>query len=332
MSFDYPFSRDFNYVFELDLSQMGLSGGNDYMYNTDSDFLTNYLSSKLIDKYGDPVTPGSARFGFMFRSSENEVLSSLSAYMPINKPGDKHEFTSGGQTKYYPSNSIVFRIENPKGANVSVVGNGQDITIYGYDPKSPANDVTPLYTMKSINTKTEDMHRYFKYTLTDDPNTSGHTTTHCENYATMSDDGALYGHIFRLPQGDYVLGSYSNSPANIYFLAVQGQTEGTIGAKETIAIEAELDDVSFLLEEPLYMNYPAGFNKALFTYKGVFNTTHGTIYNDVYEAAGNKYMRVTFNNSPIFVTSLKFRSRLLEHIFMVNGSLYDMEEYTYTPT
>ena len=53
LSFEYPFSRDFDYCFELDLRDIEKAQGNDYMYNTDSGFLSNYLSSKLIDKYGD---------------------------------------------------------------------------------------------------------------------------------------------------------------------------------------------------------------------------------------------------------------------------------------
>ena len=324
MSFDYPFSRDFNYVFELDLSQMEYSYGNDYMYNTNSNFLTNYLKSKLMDKYGNPVEPGTPRFGFMFRSSENEQLTQLSSYMPVKKPGGKQPFTVNGETKYYPSNSIVFHIDNVNGANVSVVGNNEDITIYGYDPNVQEGEVTPLYTMKSKNTGEADMHRYFTYdVVTGDTGTSAVPIS-----GDMKDNDILYGHIFRLPKGDYVLGSYNKDvAANVYFLAVQGQTEGTIGAKEVLAIEDKLEDVDFLLESPTFENYPAGLNKAGFTYKGVFNTASGTIFNDVIEVGGKKYMRVTFNNSPLFFLSGLFRSRTVEHIFMINDQLIDMEQY-----
>ena len=328
LSFDYPFSRDFNYCFELDLSQMNASLGNDYMYNTDSAFLTNYLSSKLIDKYGEPVTPGNARFGFMFRSSENEILNSLSSYMPVKKPGNKQAFETSEGTKYYPSNSIVFRIENPNGANVSVVGNGQNITIYGYDPDTSSGSVTPLYTMKSGNGSGTDGHRYFSY----DVATGATGTTAVVGGNSMTDSGALYGHIFKLEQGDYVIGSANDNAANIFFLAVQGQNEGTIGAKEMLAIEDKIEGADFLLEAPTYANYPSGLNKAQFTYKATFNTTSGIITTDSYTLGGKKYVRVTFNNSPIFMTSASFKSRLVEHEFMINGVLYDTDRYDYTPS
>lgn len=329
LSFDYPFSRDLNYVFELDLSQMESAKGNDYMYNTDSQFLTNYLSSKLIDKYGDSVTPGSARFGFMFRSSENDMLTELSSYMPVGKPGSKQAFETTDGTKYYPSNSIVFRIENTNGANVSVVGNGEDITIYNYDPNTSEGGATPLYTMKSANTAAEDMHRYFTY----DVSTGATATMAHESSGTMKDGGALYGHIFKLPQGDYVIGSNNaKTKANIYFLAVQGQNEGTIGANEIISIGDKIDGADFLLEAPTLANYPSGLNKASFTFKGLFNNTSGTIVTDVLTLGDKKYMRVTFNNSPVFALSMSFRSRLTEHVFMINEQLFNLERYDYTPS
>lgn len=329
LSFDYPFSRDFNYVFELDLSKMDQAGQNDYMYNTDSNFLTNYLNSKLIDKYGDPVAPGSPRFGFMFRSSENETLDSLSSYMPIGKPGDKQVFETEDGTKYYPSNSIVFSIENPNGANISVVANNEDATVYSFNPDSPAKDVTPMYSMKSKSLNQLDMNRYFTY----DVATGATGTETVVGTGDMKDGNALYGHIFKLPKGNYVLGACPNNSTktNIYFLAVQGQTEGTIGAKEVISIQDKIEGTDFLLEAPTYANYPTSLNKALFTFKGHFNEVSGNIVTDVYEAGDKKYMRVTFNNSPLFITSATFRSRLVEHVFMINGVLHDLDTYQYIP-
>lgn len=325
MSFDYKFMRDFNYVFELDLSQIDSLNGNDYMYNTDSDFLTNYLSSRLIDKYGDPVKPGNPRFGFMFRSSENDMLNSLSSYMPVNKPGNKHPFTSEGTTKYYPSNSIVFHIDNPNGANVSVVGNNDDITIYRNDPDNPSESVTALYTMRSKNTKEKDMGRYFKY------NTSGVTTTTTETQPNnLSDENVLYGHIFKLEQGDYVIGANSGT-ANIFFLAVQGQTDGTIGSKEIITLDDVVDDVDFLLTAPTYSDYGFGLDKALFSYKSFFNTSSGIITHGVIEVGGKRYMSVSFDNNPVFVLKMHLRSRKSEHIFYFNGAMYDVDKLDYEP-
>lgn len=325
LSFNYPFSRDFNYVFELDLSKMEFAGKNDYMYNTDSNFLSNYLSNKLIDKYGDPVIPGSPRFGFMFRSSENELLTSLSSYMPVGVPGSKNPYTSEGTTKYFPANSIIFSIENPNGANVSVVGNNADIGIYGYDPDVPTGGTTLMYKMKSTSTGQLDMDRYFTYDVA-----TGATGTKTVVYAgDMKNGGALYGHIFKLPKGHYVIGSTSGT-ANIYFLAVQGQTDGTIGSLETITLDDKVENVDFLLSKPSFSDFGDNLDKALFSYRGVFNTTSGTITNDVYIYNDKKYMRVTFNNNPVFVASMHLKSRKIEHIFMFNGQLLDTETYDYT--
>lgn len=326
-SFDNQFNRDFNYVFELDLEQMDQAAGKDYMYNTDSPFLTNYLAQKLIDKYGAPVTPGSARFGFMFRSSENEILSSLSSYMPVNEPGSKQPFEVDGQTMYYPSKSIVFSIDNPNGANVSVVGNGGDICVYGYDPTKQSGGTTALYSMRSSNASETDFHRYFSYDVTD-----GATSTECiPNGSGMSDDGALYGHIFKLPQGNYVLGARSGS-ARVYFLAVQGQTEGTLGDNDLITIGDAVEDVDFILEAPTFENYPSGFVKALFSFKGTFNLSSGTVYMEVVEVSNKKYMKVRFATDPTFVTYILTYSRHTEHTYYINDTVVDTVNYTYRAT
>lgn len=328
-SFEYPFSRDFDYVFQLDLTQMDRSGGKDYMYNTDSEFLTNYLSTKLIDKYGAPVAAGSARFGFMFRSSENESLSSLSSYMPVGKPKDKQPFKDG--SLYLPPNSIVFSIDNPNGANVSVVARGSDATIYSFDPTIPQGStkeskVNPLYTMRCSGGAETDNSRYFTYDI------SGETSTQVVPYydGNMNDGkNALYGHIFKLPQGDYVLGSNDNDYTNVYFLAVQGQTEGTLGDNEMIAIGDAIENVDFLLTAPTLADFTLGFNKALFSYKGTFNLNSGTVTMDVVELSNKKYMRVAFATSPTFVTYILTYSRSTDHTYYINDTLIDTVNYTY---
>ena len=328
LSFNYPFSRDYNYCFQLDLSQMNAAGGNDYMWNNNSDFLTNYLNSILIDKYGEPTTPGTARFGFMFRSSENEFLDSLSSYMPVGVPSsEKKEFeNAAGETHYYPANSIVFRIENPNGANISVVGNGADITVYSYDPNTPDGGVTPKYTMKSANVSANDSHRYFTY----DVPTGNVSTTTVVSGNKMGDGGCLYGHIFKLEQGDYVLGARSGT-ANIFFLAVQGQTEGTIGNADITTIDNSIKDVDFLLEAPTLEAYPSGLNKALFTGKGFFNTVGGNVYFEVVTIGDKKYMKVRFNNSPVFLTYLLAYSRSTDHTYYINDDVYNTTTHIYTP-
>ena len=329
-SFDYPFSRDFNYLFQLDLTQMALAGENDYMYNTDSSFLSNYLYSKLFNKYGKHVEPGSPRFGFMFRSSDNEKLTQLSSYMPVKKPGDKHEFIDPQthESRYYPSDSIVFRIENENGANVSVVGCDNDISVYSYDPKKETGGVTQLYTMKSSNPGSTDSLRYFKYDLAN----NGATGTEAEVLDnSMSDSGVLYGHIFYLPQGDYVLGAY-NDEAKVYFLAVQGQTDGTIGAKDIIDIDGEVKDVDFLLDSPSYSLYPAGLSKALFSFSSLYNTVSGELTMDVQTVGDKKYMRLTFLTSPTFVLRIFTYNRQDHPTCNINGVLREGKNYEYLPS
>ena len=324
-SFNHQFGRDYNYCFELDLEKMADAGQNDYMYNTDSPFLTNYLNSRLIDKYGKPVEPGSARFGFMFRSSENEILSSLSSYMPLKKPGSKQNFGTEENPVYYPSKSIVFGIENENGANVSVVGNGSDITIYSYDPTTPTGNPTPVYTMRCTGGGNLDAHRYFSYDVK-----TGETSTEAVQYrGDMKDGGALYGHIFKLPKGNYVLGSNTDGDANVYFLAVQGQTEGTIGTTDLISIGDAVENVDFLLKAPTLEDYPLNFETALFSFRGNFNLSAGTVDMTAITVDDKRYMKVSFDLNPTFLTYMLTYSRLTEPIYYINNMAIEAMNYTY---
>ena len=185
--------------------------------------------------------------------------------------------------------------------------------------------------MKSNNINQMDMHRYFTYDVA-----SGATgTTAVVGTGEMKDSGVLYGHIFKLPKGDYILGGTTGGRggtqnARVYFLAVQGQTEGTIGTTDIITLDDKVEDVDFLLTKPSFNDFAASLDKALFSYKGVFNTSSGTITNDVYVVNDKRYMRVTFDNTTVFVTSMHLKSRKVDHIFMFNGELLNKEEHDYT--
>ena len=329
-SFKYPFSRDFNYVFELDLSEMSKTAGKNYMYNTDSPFLTNYLSSVLIDKYGAPVTPGSSRFGFMFRSSENELLTSLSSYMPVSVPdGNNKQLHSDGN--YYPSSSIVFHIENESGANVSVVGNGGDIAIYSNNVHSSNGGVDKLYSMRSTNfTNSTDSFRYYTYEV---EHTEGNVTTPGKtstqtvvNNNMASDSDALYGHIFKLHKGDYVIGA-STSSANIYFLGVQGQTDATIGSKDMADIGNSIEKVNFLTDAPTLSDFIAKtLHTTDVTFKSLYNdcvTTSFTVATK--EEDATNYLAITFSDSPnVFVTYLMTYSPTKQTHFINNARYKDV--------
>ena len=296
-SFDYPFSRDFNYVFELDLAEENKPVGKNYMFNTDSPFLQTYLYSKLVDAENQPVEVGSSRFGFMFRSSLNEPVESLSSYMPIAKPtSGKSSFETSEGTRYYPANSIVFHIESSF-ANVSVVGNGNDIGIYSFDPTKSANDIKELYTMRAKNVGTADSHRYFKYDFE-----TGETATAIDNTVgnNQTDSGALYAHIFKLPHGDYIIGGSSRSvyqgTANLYFLAVQGQSNAELGAADIIAIGGTAKPIDFLLSDTGLNANPfsvGGLEVAKFSFAAQFDNTSGHMEVTTEETSGD--IQVLFN-------------------------------------
>ena len=324
------FERDFNYVYELNLADMAASQGNNYMYNTNSVFLRQYLSNKLIDKYGDNISWNTQRFGFMFRSSENELLTSLSSYMCVGTlDGDesKQPFEINGETKYYPENSIVFSIENDNGANVSVVGRGADICVYKNDPDSQEK-AEKLYAMRSSNISSADGHRYFRYDVA-----TGITGEEIVPYSGMGGDNeALYGHIFKLPKGDYCLGARSGT-ARIYFLAVQGQTDGTIGDKSMTYIGSAVEDVDFIVDAPSALNpFPFANSTALFTFKSNFNLVSGTVVigSQIYD--DKKRMYVDFEDDPRFLTYLFLYSRHPEHIYYVNGEMFDAVTTLYPRT
>ena len=336
-TFNYPFSRDYNYVFELDLSQNSESSKFNYMYNTDSPFLTNYLSSVLRDKNGEVITHGNYRFGFMFRSSENAVLNSLSSYMELDKPGKTVNYGGG---IYYPSNSIIFKIENEKGANVSVVGNEKNISIYKFRTDASANPVE-LYTMYSENIYDEqkdprylDSHRYFTYDYR--PAANGATSNVCVPYSenNMGDkDKALFGHIFHLPKSEdgymYAIGraqggfTSSDGKAKLYYLAVQGQTAGTIDTNKIADVGNHLDNVDFLTSEPAKSDYASlvGYTpkRAFINFSANFNTIDGELDIKSKTVATENYLLFEYDNDPQFITAMTAYDFKNVHGFYVNS-------------
>lgn len=368
-TFKYPFSRDYNYVFELDLSQTAsLQAKKRYhMWDTDSDFLINYLSSVLVDRFGGPITPSSvyaSQFGFMFYSSDAERLDSLSSYMPIGRPGDKIGFDDDGDSdpdRYYPSNSIVFRIENENGANVSVVGRGSnDITIFKYDSTNASNDAqtggpSALYKMKSTNTSTADSHRYFVYDAEYNPETSDeltNTTTTTKKYNTMGDNNALYAHIFHINEpGDYVIGTQGAAgtvDAQIFYLGVQGQLDASVGATENLTKVGEaISNVDFLTEIPTVGNYktdiyfngeeanrPNNLGRAFFEFKGSFSNSGGAFYVEIksIQNSGN-YLRLKWSETSVedsFLLKLRLITLTSKPYYLLCNSTE--ESYTYTMT
>lgn len=350
-SFDYNFQRDFNYCFELDLTQISATNGYNYMSNTDSPWLANYLKSKLIDKKGEPLKPGSKRFGFMFRSSDSVELTELSSYMAVGYP-KKANKSSYGDGKYYPSNSIVFKIDNDNGANVSVVARRDDVTVYQHHSNlSSKDDIVPLYTMRAKNANTDatkDAHRYFKFDVEKVVEENGEPTVKkgvtgteivpYEINGDMNDDNNLYAHIFKLPKGEYVLGaadngtSDHNNTADIYYLAVQGQDNGDLGSDEISEVGNVLRDVDFLTEQPTKVNFPSSLAKADFQFFAEFNTTHGDfVVNTTNNVGSTNYVSLEFEgpDDPLFVSKLSLISFSNNPRYYVRGTELNRTFYPY---
>ncbi len=325
-TWDPILERDLNFYIEMDLSQASAAAGKNFFYNTDSPFLTEYLRYKLINKEGEKLDPGEKRFGFMFRDAEGVVIDSLSSYMPVKKPTAKFSYReSDGSYKYYPSNTITFRIDNPNGANVSVVATGtNNTTIFSYNPdSSSASDITPVYSMFTSPSDKVDSAPYFTYDVTDGT-TSTVATVPPATKDTLKRGGKLIGHIFKLPQGDYCIGCDTAGDAkssNIYMLAVQGQTESNIGDVEIPSLGAAEVDVDFLLFDP-----EGEKKKAKFSFRITMNSSPGLF---VVTGSGG-YIVITFDVSDAFVDSLTTYDRNSSIHYQVNGVDQSVSNYKYT--
>ena len=99
----------------------------------------------------------------------------------------------------------------------------------------------------------------------------------------MRDGGALYGHIFKVPRGDYVIGSSRKSDgnpdqANLYFLAVQGQSDAELGTTDLITVGGRALNVDFLLSNAgLYPFDVTALQPAYFAFEAFFDTGVGTL-------------------------------------------------------
>lgn len=324
-SFEYPFSRDFNYCFEMDLGEPNKPAGKNYFYNAKG-FLLNYLESILIDENNTRLTPSDDRFGFMMCDSDGYQVDGVSAYMEVGNPGLFCEYQDGETTKKYPSNSIVFKIDNESGANISVIGSEADISVYrnwkNDSTGKPAGvgDLEELFTMRSKKDTNPDTARFFPYTLhasttednpTGDPVSSGTGLIEPQD-DSMQANSALYAHTFKLEKGEYVLGSSkklaNNEKAKIYYLAVQGQDDANLGRISEVYMGRGVEDVDFLLADPVPAIPPANpleyvkgqttaggvaLEKAEFSFGGNFNTSAGGI--QIKKKDDAPYLQILFN-------------------------------------
>ena len=349
-SFTYPFSRDHNYCFELDLSDMDLAGSNYYMSNCKEPFLTSYLSTKLINDHGQPITSG-PNFGFMFAkkgATSIERPKKLSSYISVGKPDFNKKFQPDGTTDYLPPKCIAFTISNSFGGNVSVVGNNADISIYSVD-KSTASKTSgdkQLYSMRAKNVSGgsgSDVHRFFKFHVA-----TGEVDPVDINNNMNSDDGALYAHIFKLPPGDYVIGAKEdNATANVYFLAVQGQEKGELDNTSYADLGYKIENVDFLVEQPTYQNFANydptsddlekryALKRAQTTFSANFNEQKAqTFYIKTKDYNGDEAMWIDFEDgATTFVTYLVTYSETSSPLYIQENAVpYTQTSVTYRST
>ena len=241
-------------------------------------------------------------------------------------------FTSDGTDYYYPERTIVFHIDNPNGANVSVVGasTSSDISIYRLDNVNDSKGtITQVYSMRCKtypnNTGNRDKLRGFTYDLSD----HGHTSDVTFNYADyQSSNNALFAHIFKLPAGDYCIGATSNTnnssggTANIFFLAVQGQTDGTLGTEDYAAIGSAITNVDFLISAPSISKI---IEEAYISFKGEFNSKEGT-----FAVNFASYIELIFlEDENSIVRYLLVYSYGSTPRYLVNGTLYTVPSVLY---
>lgn len=341
-TFTSKYEQRSNYVFKLNFGKEYTSiGNNSYFYNTDSKLLQEYFKYKLIDKYGNKITPENNRFGLMIRETDYSQLTSLSSYLTIS---DSKSITTVNGTQY-PANSILFEISNSNGANISVIAGSNDgnyVSVYGYDYDNNGNlyyldangnsSDTPvaLYSMFVVNSSSIDTLKYFEFN-----STTGETGTTAVVSNDTNGSNKLFAHIFKVPKGKYFIGSPKGS-VKIYYMAVQGQTSGTIGEIDIAQGINRVSGVDFLLlcdpskDLKVYAQY------AHLTYSGNFNIQSGTLYVSATSDAKHLTISLKANDSDqdystIFLNNMKVWNQGSTS-FYFNGKEYTDKLITYTST
>lgn len=241
-----------NYYIHANLSST-LSGN--YFNTTDSDLLNEYFSYKLIDKHGKKIQPGDPKFGVMVRDVSNSGvetnITSLDSYLTIEAPGNNFAtMTSGDNT--YATSSVSFKILSESGANVTIMaanfsGCGNYLSIYKKEQTitSPitSSGKRPMYSTYIPSTNSSvDAFSYFEYDPVEE--------TVSTRATVASGSERLFAHTFKLPMGEYLISSPSNS-IRIYYIAAQGQSEGNTGDHEVVFTNTDIIEyLDFLLYDP----------------------------------------------------------------------------------
>lgn len=309
---------------------------------------TNYLLVSGTQATPDPGNSVSANQGIflvdvrdnatnLFKSAKNvannwewQAISSADIITGQSAPAADLD------VRCYPEKSIAFSITNSHGANVSVVGKGTgNITIYKNDTTS-RKKVEPVFKMKSTKASSVDEHRFFDYdcskntnnTSSDVIDTSVYGSSHSHT-GEMTDSGVLYGHIFKLDPGDYVVGSDSGT-VDLYYLCVQGTDLGTIGTNTDMAdVGNAITDVDFLTVDPINeaTNTLTTLKYAGLTFETVLDSeyTNGEFYAGY---KNNKFCLIFDDDGLVVSLRVYLRESDLSEYYILEDRFVTSKDYT----
>lgn len=253
-----------NYTFKIDLANDATMNGSNYFYNTDSDFLKSYFKYKLVDKSGSAIQPGDKKFGLYVKDVTDNVVSNITSfdsYLNIgslsNNKFDLFDADINGTSTKVPSRSIGFNISTSEEANVTVIASNSYnsssyVGVYKRD-SIISNDTA----VTSIGNKPDyamylPKGQYSNKTLFafDYDSTTGVTSNVVTPAGSITTQNKLFAHTFKLPKGQYYIGSPNNG-IKIYYIAAQGQENANAGIGDKIYIGSNsIGTFDFLLYDP----------------------------------------------------------------------------------
>lgn len=281
--------KNTNFIMKFDL-QSSDALENNYFSNVNNSFIKEYFKYKLIDKNGQSVTPGTKNFGLMIKNVNTETettsnITSIDSYLSLNANSTGAIPTITLNDSLYATKSVDFSISNKNGANVTVIASsnataGSYVSVYDkkyslnttYNTSANALGKKPSYSMYvPSSTLGKDDFTYFNF-----ESTSGQFTS---NTGTFEQNGEkLFAHTFKLPQGDYFIGTPDKS-CQIYYIAAQGQEAGNAGDEKIVNFGSDvIANVDFLIYDP-NQNTAKTIEecRAYLTYQASFSTSSGTI-------------------------------------------------------
>ena len=184
-----------------------------------------------------------------------------------------------------------------------------------------------MYTMRSSTGGSSGYGRFFPYSSSGETNTQSEVLPWGETDDSMTASNFLFGHIFKLPRGNYVVGSsikMNSGSAKLYYLCVQGQTNGDLGEMALATTGNYIENVDFLLKDPTLNSFnptdPLFNDQSFFaklSFQADFNDVVGMLIVDTYNIDLTTYIRTRFND---FVAYLLLYCRKNNPSFLVNSN------------